>query len=134
MSAQKIFKNLDRFVTPTESLERIVEAYSDYMKIAEEEQTKRRGIEALEKTTIAKINAQRDLLMEYLERSFDERAKNFSQMFDVVDRAIATGNNQQLALILDSITRLAQSSPFKDLANLSSVRAALDDPDHEWQF
>ncbi len=134
MSAQKIFKNLDQFVTPTESLERIVEAYSEYMKIAEEEQTKRRGIQAWEKTTITKIQAQRDLLMEYLERSFDERANNFSQMFDVVDRAIATGNNEQLALILDSITRLAQSSPFKDLANLSSVRAALDDPDHEWQF
>ncbi|MGD1716964.1 hypothetical protein [Dapis sp. BLCC M172] len=134
MSAQKIFNNLDQFVTPTESLERIVEAYSHYMKIAEEEQTKRRGIQAWEKTTITKIHAQRDLLMEYLERSFDERANNFSQMFDVVDRAIATGNNEQLALILDSITRLAQSSPFKDLANLSSVRAALDDPDHEWQF
>ncbi len=112
------------------------------MKIAEEEQTKRRGIQAWEKTTITKIQAQRDLLMEYLERSFDERANNFSQMFDVVDRAfakrlpwrIATGNNEQLALILDSITRLAQSSPFKDLANLTSVRAALDDPDHEWQF
>ncbi|MDJ0554943.1 MAG: hypothetical protein QNJ68_10955 [Microcoleaceae cyanobacterium MO_207.B10] len=134
MSAQKIFNNLDQFVTPTESLERIVEAYSEYMKIAEEEQTKRRGIQAWEKTTITKIQAQRDLLMEYLERSFDERANNFSQMFDVVDRAIATGNNEQLALILDSITKLAQSSPFKDLANLSSVRAALDDPDHEWQF
>jgi ribonucleotide reductase alpha subunit len=110
-------------------LERIVEACTDYMKVAEEERTKRREIEAWEKITIMK--AQRDLLMEYLDRSFDERSENFRQMFDVVDRAIATGNNQQLALTLDAIVFLANSSPFKELASLSSVRAALDDPDHE---
>ncbi|MEH1932842.1 MAG: hypothetical protein V7L14_03750 [Nostoc sp.] len=48
--------------------------------------------------------------------------------------AIASGNNDQLALTLNSITEIAKSSPFKDLANLASVRAALDDPDHEWTF
>jgi hypothetical protein len=55
-------------------------------------------------------------------------------LFGVVDQAIAVGNNEQLALALNSITEIAKSSPFKDLANLASVRAALDDPDHEWQF
>jgi hypothetical protein len=134
MSTQKIMKGLGNFVGPTESLERIVEACTDYMKIAEEERTKRREIEAWEKTTVTKIKAQRDLLMKHLDRSFDERAENFRQMFDVVDRAIATGNNQQLALTLDAIVVLAKSSPFKELASLSSVRAALDDPDHEWTF
>jgi hypothetical protein len=134
MSTQKIMKGLGNFVGPTESLERIVEACTDYMKVAEEERTKRREIEAWEKTTVTKIKAQRDLLMEFLDRSFDERAENFRQMFDVVDRAIATGNNQQLALTLDAIVFLANSSPFKELASLSSVRAALDDPDHEWTF
>jgi len=134
MSTQKIMKGVGGLVGPTESLERIVEACTDYMKVAEEERTKRREIKAWEKTTITKINAQRDLLMEFLDRSFDERAENFRQMFDVVDRAIATGNNQQLALTLDAIVLLAKSSPFKEWASLSSVRAALDDPDHEWTF
>jgi ribonucleotide reductase alpha subunit len=134
MSTQKIMKGLGNFVGPTESLERIVEACTDYMKVAEEERTKRREIEAWEKTTVTKIKAQRDLLMEFLDRSFDERSENFRQMFDVVDRAIATGNNQQLALTLDAIVLLANSSPFKELASLSAVRAALDDPDHEWTF
>lgn len=131
MSTQKIMKGLGNFVGLTESLERIVEACTDYMKVAEEDRTKRREIEAWEKTTITKIKAQRDLLMEFLDRSFDERAENFRQMFDIVDRAIATGNNQQLALTLDAIVLLANSSPFKELASLSSVRAALDDPDYE---
>jgi ribonucleotide reductase alpha subunit len=118
----------------SECLQQIVSAYTEYKIIAEQEQTKRCEIEAWEKETIAKINAQRDLLMAYLDRSFDERAENFRTLFGVVDLAITAGNNEQLALALNSITEIAKSSPFKDIANLASVKAALNDPDHEWSF
>jgi len=134
MSVQKIAVVLNDMINPAECLQQIVSAYTEYKIIAEQEQTKRREIEAWEKVTIAKINGQRDLLMAYLNRSFDERAENFRHLFCVVDRAIAADNNDQLALALHSITELAKSSPFKELANLASVRAALDDPDHEWEF
>ncbi|BAZ66787.1 hypothetical protein NIES4106_15390 [Fischerella sp. NIES-4106] len=130
MSVQKIIEKLN----PAESLQQMVTAYTDYLKIVEQEQTKRREIEAWEKETITRTNAQRELLMAYLDHSFDERAKNFRALFAVVDSAIASGNNEQLALALNSITEIAKSSPFKDLANLTSVRAALNDPNHEWQF
>jgi ribonucleotide reductase alpha subunit len=134
MSVQKIAVALNDMINPAECLQQIVSAYTEYKIIAEHEQTKRREIEAWEEVTIAKINAQRDLLMAYLNNSFDERAENFRCLFSVVERAIAVNNNNQLALALDSITELAKSSPFKELANLASVRAALDDPDHEWEF
>ncbi len=118
----------------TTCLNTVASAYIEYRQIAEQERTKRREIDDWEQETIAKINAQRDLLMAYLSRSFDERAENFCALFGVVDQAMAAGNNDQLALALHSITELAKSSPFKELANLASVRAALDDPDHEWEF
>lgn len=122
------------FTSPTDCLKEIISAYIEYKTIAQQEQTKRRGIEAWEKTTIANINAQRDFLMAYLDRSFDERAENFRAYFAVVDRALASGNNDQLALALNSITEVAKSSPFKDLGNLASFQAALDDPNHVWTF
>jgi ribonucleotide reductase alpha subunit len=118
----------------TQCVDAVSSAYTEYKIIAEQEQTKRREIEAWKNETITKINAQRELLMAYLDRSFDERAENFRALFAVVDNAIASGNNEQLTLTLNSITEIAKSSPFKDLANLASVRAALDDPDHEWIF
>ncbi|MEP0760890.1 hypothetical protein [Coleofasciculus sp. FACHB-T130] len=118
----------------SECLQKIVSGYTEYKIIAEQEQTKRCEIEAWEKETIANINAQRDVLMAYLDRSFDERAENFRALFGVVDLAITTGNNEQLALALNSITEIAKSSPFKDIANLASVKAALNDPNHEWSF
>ncbi|BBD62268.1 hypothetical protein NIES2109_51070 [Nostoc sp. HK-01] len=117
-----------------QSLNAIVEAYTDYKKVAQEEQTKRRNIEAWEKITIAQIQANRDVLINYLESSFDERANNFRFLFEKVDQAIAEGDNKQLNLFLHSITELAKSSPFKDFADLTSVKVALDDPEHEWSF
>lgn len=136
MSAKKVamFKQVVEVMNPAECLQQMVSTCTEYMKVAEQERTKRREIEAWEKETITKINDQRDLLMAYLDHSFDERAENFRALFGVVDRAIAVGNNEQLALALNSITEIAKSNPFKDLANLASVRAALDDPDHEWTF
>jgi P2-related tail formation protein len=121
-------------VNPVECLQQIVSAYTDYMKVVEQEQTKRQEINTWEKTTIARIHSQRDLLMAYLERSFDERAENFRTLFAMVEWSLDTGNNEQLALVLHSITELAKSSPFKELASLASVQAALGNPDHEWEF
>ena len=134
MSVQKIALRLNEVVNPAECLQQMVSAYTEYMKGAQQEQTKRREIDAWEQTTIAKISAQRNLLMEYLDRSFDERAESFRSLFCIVDRALTAGNNEQLALALNSITEIAKSSPFKDLANLAAVQAALDDLDHEWTF
>ncbi len=122
------------FTSPTDCLKEIISAYTEYKTIAQQEQTKRRGIEAWEKVTVANINAQREFLMAYLDRSFDERAENFRALFSVVDQALASGNNDQLALTLNSITEVAKSSPFKDLGNLASFQAALDDPNHVWTF
>lgn len=122
------------FINPAECLQQMVSAYTEYRQIAEQEQTKRREIDAWEKEAIAKINTQRELLMAYLDQSFDERAENFRALFTAVDSAIASGNNEQLALTLNSITEIAKSCPFKELANIASVRAALDDPNHEWTF
>jgi len=135
MSVKKVTtKVVYELINPAECLQEMMTAYTDYLTIAEQEQTKRREIDAWEKETITKINAQRELLMAYLDKSFDERAENFRSLFAVVDSAIASGNNEQLALALNSITEIAKSSPFKDLANLTSVRAALNDPNHEWTF
>ena len=134
MSFKKIKNFALQNINPAEPLEQMVSAYTEYLAIAEQERTKRRNIEAWEKESITRINAQRDLLMSYLDRSFDERAENFRALFGVVDNALISGDNEQLALALNSITEIAKSSPFKEFANLNSVRAALNDPNHVWEF
>ena len=122
------------FASPAQCLNEVVQAWTEYLRIAEEEKTKRRGIEAWEQVTLAEMKAKRDFLVGYLEHSFDERAKNFQALFQTVDQAMSSGDNQQLGLALNAIVELAKSNPFKDLADLSTVKAALNDPDHVWEL
>ncbi|NEQ19752.1 MAG: hypothetical protein F6K28_09820 [Microcoleus sp. SIO2G3] len=125
-------------VNPAESWQYIVSVYTNYLKLAQQEKTKQREIEAWEKETIAKIKRERKLLMTYLELWFGDRAASYSALLAVVDSAtpggIAWGNHEQLGSALNSIIEIAQASPFQELANLASVSAALVKPNQEWTF
>lgn len=127
-------RGLGELISPTQCLNDIVNTWTNYLRISEEEKTKRREIEAWEKATLAEIKAKQDILIGYLEHSFDERAKNFQLLFQRVDQSMISGDNQQLALVLHTIVELAKSSPFKDLADLSTVQLALNNPDHVWEL
>lgn len=103
-------------------------------KFEEAQITKRVHIAAERDIALARIKAQQELLQDYLDRSFDERAGNFKKLFTVVDDALATGNMNALALGLESVVKLATSSPFKDLRSIEETAAALGNPNHEWDF
>jgi hypothetical protein len=129
-----LVRGAEAFIAPAQCLNEIVQAWSEYSRIAEEETTKRRNIESREKVTLAEIQTKRDFLVGYLEKSFDERATNFKSLFQAVDRAMLSNNHQQLESAIEAIRQLSQSSPFKDLADLSKVKTALADPNHVWEL
>jgi hypothetical protein len=115
-------------------LQALVVAYQDHQMVVSQEQSKRRDIAAQEKIALSRIRSQRDTFLTFLNHSFDEREKNFTRLFDVLDKSMTSGDNQRVAIVLNQIAELAKSSPFKELQNLSKVQAALDDPEHEWAF
>ena len=98
---------------------------AEVAKFCEVQKTKRAQIRAQAEVAIHQIDAIRDVLKDYLERSFDERRRIFDKEFEVVDKCLANGDTQALAVTLNSITALAQSSPFKALADLGAVRNTL---------
>lgn len=114
--------------TPSEvasTLKAFSEAATDAVKFCEVQKTKREEIRADRDVRIARLRVQRDIVMDYLERSFDERRFLFERQFEVVDHALTTGNIEELALSLQSINDLAKSSPFKALADIGNVQRAL---------
>ncbi|PSB03283.1 hypothetical protein [Merismopedia glauca] len=125
---------VDTLISPAQCLQEVVETWTNYLEIVQIETTKRREIEARERAILADIEAKRELIIGYLQRSFDERAQNFQSLFAIVDRAIASGDSIALSLALQSIVDLGQSSPFKDLSNLSNLKAVMSDPDYEWEL
>lgn len=117
-----------------EALNNLVTMAGDVSKFTEVQKTKRKDIEAQRDAYVEKIRAQKEIMIVYLEKSFDERKSNFTKLFEVVDHAIATNNMQQLSMGLESINNLAASSPFKDLASIESTQKALTDNSHVWDF
>ena len=130
----KVVKKGTDAINPLEVIRDIADAYYSYKQISEAEKTKRQQIKSWEKVNIERIRAQRDILMRYLDQSFDERKENFKRLFNILDQCIEQGNTESLALTLKSVIDLAKSSPFKDLESGENVRALLQDPNREFEF
>ena len=110
------------------------EVAQDTIKYAEEQETKREEIRAMRDTAIAQINAMKECVQTYLEKTFDERSAIFAKQFEVVDSALLAGDNEMLASGLNSINALAASSPFKNLADVTAVQKSLTSSDTEWDI
>lgn len=115
-------------INPLAALEAIVTTYGDYRKVVAQEKTKRAQIDAWRELNLEKIRAQREILLTYLDRTFDERKANFKKLFEVMDSALDAGQTELLTKTLDSVTQLAKTSPFRDIATVEQVRAILDAP------
>lgn len=112
-------------------VDQIVGAVNEWIKVHEEETTKRELIRAQENIVVTEIQARRELFLTYLDRSFDERERAFNELFRALDRAM-DNDPGSIAAILGSITSLAAKSPFADLVDIDLVKTNLANPDHEW--
>jgi hypothetical protein len=130
----EVSKGALKRIDPTATLRLLVESYRECVKTRQEEKTKRRQIELNEKVTIDEIRVKRELLMAYLEQSFDERRQNFERLFANLDRALEINNMELMAHTLNAITELGKSSPFRDLASVADLRRALEDPNKKFEF
>ena len=115
------------------AISRMVEQANETIKFCEQQETLRTEIRANAAVEIEKINATANLIRDYLNRSFDERAGLFDNYFTIVDKALETGDNTLLAQTLQSINSLASSSPFKDLADVNKVSSMLSEGG-EWDI
>lgn len=96
----------------------VVASTNELITTLVQEQRRREEIRAWEKTQLEVIHVQRDFLLKALDEVFDERRENFRRLFDQLDRALESGGENsaaQAAGLLDAITDLAKTSPFKDL-------------------
>ena len=110
-----------------DSFDKFVKVAGEVAKFSELQETKRTQIRADAEVAIKKVEAMRDVLKQYLEKSFDERSAIFMKQFEVVDQALAKGDNTMLSAGLTAINELAASSPFKALADINSVQQMLTD-------
>lgn len=113
---------------PAQTLNTLNDLYNRYATLEEcreSNRTERERIQAEKEKALAQIAATKDVLMNYLNRSFDERAAIFKKDFESIDTAIANNNMEALAIMVNSVSTLAAQSPFKPLVDLAQVKRNL---------
>lgn len=98
------------------------------------QQTEQARIAADARKEIERVHAVRNVLMSYLDRSFDERRHNFEELFTRLDRALESDNVHAVAATLDAIVKIADSSPFKALKDIQATQKLLKDKSKEWDL
>ena len=93
--------------------------------------TERVRIEEEARVELARVEMARATLLRYLDRSFDERHRNFEHLFAVLDRALAEDRMDAVASVLTTVVALAAESPFKALSDARRAAALIEDREHE---
>jgi len=112
--------------------QKVSQDVKEYLIVAEQEQTKRAQITADCNVELAKIEAIRSTFEMFLDRSFDERKRNFEELFKMVMISMERGDIKSLEQSLAAVVELARVSPLAEARSLASLRSAMEDPDHEF--
>lgn len=127
-------KNVVSSVDALGALNNIVDALREYGRTKEVEQSKREKLDVYRTVEVAKIDAARQTLENYLTTAFAERSRTTTELFTRFDEALSRGDDTAAAAVLGGIVDIAKSSPLAAMGDLGQIRKALDDPNHEWEF
>ncbi len=95
-----------------DSFQMLAAAYGDYKKLVQIEETKRHEISAKRDVALERIRAQRDVMESYLSKIFEERQGVIHNLFERMDQAIESGNNELLDKTMSGVLDYAKTSPL----------------------
>jgi hypothetical protein len=120
-------KNLSNVPVPiVDGVKEVLNGITDYLKVAEVEQTKRVDIVAKRDIAMQQLHNQRAAFEQLMRFTFQERAVVLQKQFDTLDLAMANGNVEVVKAALDGMVSVIQTSPFK---NIQEMQAALGSKD-----
>ncbi|MEQ4453256.1 hypothetical protein ACFX4S_08585 [Kosakonia sp. YIM B13605] len=102
----------------------IFDAWRDLQKYRAEQETARHQITRETEVQIARIQAQKEVLLEALNQDFALRQTSLTQTFAVLDKALETNNLELLDKSLGAIVAITQQS---SVVSLKSLHATLQD-------
>jgi len=104
---------LDPNIVLNKSVEVITNAIKEYHIVREQEITKRRAIRVRKEVALEAIRSQKEVILTYIEKTFDERNIIFKEMFEKLDYAIANNDSSLVDKSLTVILSTLQTNPFK---------------------
>jgi hypothetical protein len=120
--------------TALDALTRMVQSTTEYLRIREEETTKRDRLQTYADLEMQKIRAAESILSDYFGQVFRERRQVVDDLLARYDAAVESRDPQLAQTALQGIVDVAKESPLKDLGDLGQIRKALDDESHVWEL
>ncbi len=127
-------KNSGAVFDPTQTLNLMLGMLNTWVSEINSAKTDRAEISAWKDTQVVRIQTQGLVLLKALELTFDERHDTFENLFKGLDKSMESGDAAQVASFLESITQLAQTSPFASLSNIEIVVDQLKRSDQVWEI
>lgn len=90
----------------------VILAGVEYLKIHDQEQTKRLEISAKLQIALETLRAERELMSGYFDRVFAERREELSRLHEYLDRAIESRDSETMAVALNGIVGIVKSCPL----------------------
>lgn len=126
LKISSVINNLPSTKMAESAFSQLVSAYKEYKTIHEIESTKREYIRAQRDVSLARINAQKEILETYLVNTFQERRSVIEGLFRELDKGIDSGNDKLIAYAMQGIVSTVQTSP---LQGVSDFMRQLDNPE-----
>lgn len=104
----------------------------EYLLIVETERTKRLEIKSSYQAEVKRIDALRGVFETFLDRSFEERRKNFEELFRIIRKSMEKNDLHTLEITLAAAVEIAKVSPLAEAKSLGAFREAMNNPDHEF--
>ena len=104
----------------------------EYLLIVETERTKRLEIKSSYQAEVKRIDALRGVFETFLDRSFEERQKNFVELFRIIRKSMEKNDLHTLEITLAAAVEIAKVSPLAEAKSLGAFREAMNNPDHEF--
>lgn len=96
---------------------KLTDAYSEY-QITTRELAK---IQAQKEILLTEIHMKYDLYHTVFNRIFDERQTAINKSFEIIDRGLESGDRELISMGLQSLSKVVSSSPFANLQQLSGM-------------
>ncbi|MBA4251988.1 MAG: hypothetical protein C0425_10020 [Chlorobiaceae bacterium] len=106
----KLSKIVLRNLNPLE----VLHEYFEYQKTLDEQKTAREHINAKRDIAIKSIEAQKEILLDYFNKRFNERKDSLEKFFTLLDNSIKEKDDKQLDVALAGILGILKDNPLGD--------------------
>lgn len=103
----------------------VINAGVEYLKTWEAEKTNREWIRANHQAFLAALQAEQEALLVYFEHRFAERREALGEFYQVLHKAVETGDDHQLDVAICGILGIVKDNPLNDF---EKFRQAYNDP------